>query len=118
MLITQKRVLIILFVISVFFVLRYGMSWGETISSCFLYPVLRMQQWCVDPVQQWMRKRAMVGQLQRAYDEVCAERDTLIAENIALKAECVYHHATKELCTFRQRYKRPEEHIAQILVRH
>lgn len=118
----QRIVLFILFIIGLFFVGRYGLSLGHSVignvPSCFLYPVLRIQQWCIEPVQRWLHDRATIAQLRHDYDELCKEKDFLLAENCALKAENVYHHSTTELMLFKKRYQRANERIVHILARH
>jgi rod shape-determining protein MreC len=118
----QRIVLIILFIIGFFFFGRYGVSWRHSvignIPSCFLYPVLRIQQWCIEPVQRWFYDRATVAQLRYDCYELCKERDFLLSENIAFKAEHAYQSSTTDVMAFKKRYERTGEHIVQILARH
>lgn len=112
----------ILFIISAFFVCRYCSLFGSStvgvVSSCFLYPVLRIQKSLIEPMQQWVGNRTSFAQLQQKYAALHDERVQLIAENIALKSSNHYVRSTAELLTFKKRYEKTGERLVQVLARH
>lgn len=112
----------ILFVISAFFICRYcyffGASTTSTISSCFVYPVLRIQQSLIEPIQQWLGNRMSFAQLQEKYAALADERTQLMAENIALKSGNYYTRSIADLMEFKKRYEKTGERVVQVLARH
>lgn len=112
----------ILFIISAFFLCRYcsffGASTVGAVSSCFVYPVLRIQQSLIEPMQQWVGNRVRFAELQQKYVALADERAQLMAENIALKSGNHYMRSISELLTFKKRYEKTGEHVVQVLARH
>jgi rod shape-determining protein MreC len=112
----------ILFIISAFFISRhcsfFGSSTVGVVSSCFLYPVLRIQQSLIAPIQQWVSNRMSFVELQQKYAALSDDREQLLAENIALKSGNYYVRSTAELLAFKKRYEKTGERIVQVLARH
>ena len=112
----------ILFIISAFFICRYcsffGYSTVGAVSSCFLYPVLRIQQSLIEPIQQWVGNRMSFAELQEKYAVLSDERSQLMAENIALKSSNHHVRLIAELLTFKKRYEQTGERVVQVLARH
>lgn len=113
--------IVIFFGISLF-VFRYctvvGGSCIETVSSCCLYPLLRIQQLVVEPISRWRGNSVSLQKLEQSLDDLRIERDALFAENIALKAMHHYAVETRELSDFNKRYLLHRGHTAQVLARH
>jgi rod shape-determining protein MreC len=118
----NKVVLVVLFVITFFFIGRHsariGVSAVSTLSSCFLYPVLRLQQSIVEPLKTWMAKRVTVAQLEKELMRVQKDRDELLAQSVALKATACYAHDIAELLDFNKRYAVKNNKIGHVLARH
>lgn len=112
----------IIFVISAFFVCRYcyffGVSTTSAISSCFIYPVLRIQQSLIEPIQQLLGNRMSFAELQEKYAALADERTQLMAENIALKSGNYYTRSIADLMVFKKRYEKTGERVVQVLARH
>lgn len=119
----KNRVIVtLLFIIIIFFSSRFfsfdGISAIGTISSCFLYPVLRFQQTIIEPFQYWLRQRQTVAELEKNCEDLKKERDDFLAQNIALKGMHHYSHETADVHRFNKRYKPENGHNAQILAKH
>ena len=84
-----------------------------TISSCMIYPVLRIQQFIMEPLQLWLQKRIIFKDLQQSYISLQKEYTELLAENIALKSMKYYVQETQELLNFKKRYSSKNGCIAQ-----
>jgi rod shape-determining protein MreC len=113
---------VILFIIILFFICRQFFSIGTsavgTISSYLLYPVLRVQHSCVEPMNQWFKNRATITELTTILATIMQERDDLFAENVALKGAKQYVNGIKELSHFNTRYSGENGIIAHILAKH
>jgi len=90
----------------------------EHISSYIAYPALVVHCHAIDPVKIWFFQRKTMQKLTRELEEVCQERDTLLAENITLRASSGYVEDIAELITFKEQYEISYARVAQILVRH
>ncbi len=90
----------------------------EHLSSYIAYPALVVYRHAIDPVKIWFFQRKTMQKLTREFEKVCEERDTLLAENITLRASSGYAQDTAELITFKKQYEVSYAQVAQILVRH
>ena len=90
----------------------------EHISSYIAYPSLMVHCYAIDPVKTWFFQRKTMKKLTRELEKICEKRDTLLAENIALRASSDYAQDIAELITFKQQYEVSYAQVAQILVRH
>jgi len=88
------------------------------ISSYIAYPALVFHCYAIDPVKIWFFQRKTMQKFTQKFEEVCKERDTLLAENITLRASSGYVQDIAELVTFKKQYEIPYARVAQILVRH
>lgn len=95
-----------------------GVSALETVSSCCLYPLLRVQQLIVEPVSRWMNRTDSIAQLQEHIGDLQKKYEDICAENVALKALCQYADETDELRVFNKRYALQKGCVAQVLARH
>jgi len=115
-------IIIVLCIIIIFFMSRHcaflSSSTVGTISSCMIYPVLRIQQFVIEPLQLWLQKRVSFKDLQQFYNVLQKEYTELLAENIALKSMKYYVQETQELLNFKKRYSSKNGCLAQILARH
>lgn len=115
-------VVIIVFAIISFFIFRQctpvGASAIEAISSCILYPLLRVQQLVVEPITNWLGRSVSIKKLENTVETLTKKYDDVFAENIALKAIGHYADETKELRDFNKRYSLSCGHVVQILARH
>ena len=118
----NRIVIVVIFAIISFFILRYcavvGVSVFETISSCCLYPVLRVQQLVIEPIMMRLSDRATMRELETIIENVQKKYDDIFAENIALKAMRCYADETAELRNFNKRYVLHGGHVVHILARH
>ena len=81
----------ILLVGIVFFLLHHIVSISfigaiHHISSCILYPVLRLQKVFIEPIKHWSEQRSTAQELRTIIDGLQVERDSLLAENIKLQS--------------------------------
>lgn len=119
---TSRKVIGIVFVIVMFFVVRHcstaGIAMLETISSCCLYPLLRVQQIVVDPISRWMNRSASIEELEMTIKALQKKYDDISAEACTLKGMYQYIDETDELRTFNKRYLLQRGCVAQVLARH
>ncbi len=90
----------------------------KQVSSCVVYPMLLFQRYALEPLKTWFESLAHVVELKVVIDDLREERDTLLAENIILRATQLYLEDTKELREFSARYKDAHLVTTQILARH
>ncbi len=90
----------------------------EHLSSYIAYPALVVYSHAIDPVKIWLFQRKTMQKLTRKLEKVCEERDTLLAENITLRASSGYAQDIAELITFKKQYEVSYAQVVQILVRH
>lgn len=118
----NRVVVIVVFTIISFFILRHctpvGASVVEAISSCILYPFLRVQQLVVEPIMTWSSRSVTIQELEEAVESLQKERDGIVAENIALKAMHYYADETSELRDFNKKYLLSRGRVVQVLARH
>ncbi|HEB41856.1 MAG TPA: hypothetical protein ENI08_02450 [Candidatus Dependentiae bacterium] len=55
-------------------------------SSCIAYPALVVHCHVIDPIKVWFYQRKTMQKLRQKLEKIYKERDTLLAENIALRA--------------------------------
>jgi len=89
-----------------------------TISSCCLYPVLRIQEFFITPIQHWLDDRSTIAQLTQRCILLQKERDLIFSENVALKGLRCHAQKIDELLQFKKRYERTGERVVQVLARH
>ncbi len=87
-------------------------------SSCIAYPALVVHCHVIDPIKVWFYQRKTMQKLRQKLEKIYKERDTLLAENIALRAAADYSKDITELITFKAQYEIAHARIAQVLVRH
>jgi len=87
-------------------------------SSCISYPALIVHCHVIDPIKIWFYQRKTMQELRQKLEEIYKERDTLLAENIALRAVADYSKDITELTTFKEQYEIAHARIVQVLVRH
>jgi rod shape-determining protein MreC len=118
----KKRMIIgTVFVGVLFFVVRhctYLHQGFKSFSSCCLYPLLRVQQLCVEPISRWMNRSVSIAELETTIENLQKKYDDLCAENVALKGMHQYADETRELRTFNKRYTQKSGCVAQVLARH
>lgn len=118
----NRLVIIVLFVIISFFIFRHctvvGASVIETLSSYAIYPVLRVQQLLIEPITLSFKRRTTIQDLEQKIEDLQKERDTIFAENVALKSVHYYADETSELRDFNKKYLLQRGYVAQVLARH
>jgi len=118
----NRVVVIVVFAIISFFIFRHctvvGASVVEAVSSCILYPLLRVQQLVVEPITNWLGRSVTIRELENTVEILKKKYDDVFAENIALKAINHYADETKELRDFNKKYVLSRGHVVQILARH
>src|SRR5436190_3872295 len=117
-----KFMVMILFITIIFLISRQLFLIKESafgaVSSCFLYPVLRIQQLVIEPIKQNLQQRKTMHELQHSYDILRQQYEDVVAENIALQAMRFYTHEIQELSDFKKRYYPQHVRIAPVIVRH
>jgi rod shape-determining protein MreC len=118
----NRVVVVVVFAIISFFIFRHftavGASVVEAISSCILYPFLRVQQLVIEPIMVWQGYSVTIKELEVAVDSLQKERNAIFAENIALKAMHHYADETNELREFSKKYLLSRGRVGQVLARH
>ena len=118
----NRVVLITVFAGISFFVFRHctvvGSSVIETVSSCCLYPLLRVQQLIVEPISRWLGCSVTIREFEKIVENLQKKYEVIFAENIALKAMHSYADETSELRDFNKRYALNHGCVAQVLARH
>lgn len=118
----SKKLCIVIGIVIVFFIFRcplfFTYSLVKDVSSCFLYPVLRVQQFIVEHINQWSEQRGVVSGLRQTCALLKKENKYLCAENIALQACVYYAQEIDEIVQFKNRYNAKNAVVAQVLVRH
>lgn len=89
-----------------------------SVSSCLLYPLLKVQSVFVEPVRNWYMRRATIEDVYHTLDTIKKERDMLQVELVALQGTAQYAKETRDLILFNKRYASEQGMIAQVLVRH
>lgn len=120
--IKNSVVVVVLFAIITFFIFRYcvfvGVSTIGALSSCAVYPFLRVQQLVIEPLKTWASHRATVQELEKSVEHLQKENADLFAENVSLKALRFYADESRELRDFNKRYLSQKGRIVQVLARH
>jgi rod shape-determining protein MreC len=120
--IKNRVVAVVLFTIISFFVFRHcafvGVSTVGALSSCLVYPFLRIQQCIIAPIKVWLGRRVTIQELEKIVELIQKENDVLVAENISLKAMRYYADETSELRDFNKRYMLKKGRIVHVLARH
>lgn len=87
------------------------------IASCFLYPILLVQNKIVSPIKSYIHQRKTMQELESELEAIKFEKEALQAELLALKGTASYHEHIKELLTFKKRYQTETALIGQIIFR-
>lgn len=90
----------------------------ETVSSCIIYPFLRIQHAVVEPITQRLARSTSIAELGEKIENLQQKYDDLCKENIALKAMHCYVDETKELRDFNKKYVLQHGKLVQVLARH
>src|SRR5438132_10691917 len=105
-----------------FFVLQRCTNVGtfamETVSSCIVYPFLRIQHAVVEPITTWLARSTSIAELGEKIENLQNKYDELCQENIALKSMHCYADETKELRDFSKKYLLQHGKLVQVLARH
>lgn len=113
---------IIFIVIGVLFIGYYYMArisiMVESVSSSFLYPVLRIQHAFIEPLGRWFATKKTVASLEDELCKIKQERDLYCAQLVETRSLFWYQQETQQLHDFNARYATGKGLIAQILVRH
>jgi rod shape-determining protein MreC len=111
----------ILALILLFFVLHRIVSltsgYLEAGASLFVYPIIKMQNAIVVPVQKYFKKRKKNDQLQARIALLQEQHANLLAENIALHSLHEYAGKIQELVKFREKYVAENAYLAQIIMK-
>lgn len=111
----------ILALIVLFFVLHRLLSltpsYLEVSASVLLYPIIKMQNALITPLQKYLKKRKKNDQLQAHITFLQEYNANLLAENIALHS--LHEHAEKiqELVKFREKYTVQNAYLTQVVMK-
>lgn len=89
----------------------------EQYASYVTYPLMVMQQKCIEPLKQKIHNRKTNQELQLLVAQLQAEKEALQNHNIELQSTLDYFQDIKELTAFKQRYQANTMVLAQILSR-
>lgn len=92
-------------------------SFVNAASSVLMYPVLVVQRSVVMPIKSFFKRKKNRNKLEQQLCEVQKAYQTVMAENIKVRASLVYYKEVKELVDFNRRYEGERALIAQILLR-
>ena len=90
-----------------FFVMQYfsvQLSIVERVVGAVLFPVVKLQNIIVQPVQAYFKNKINLDFLSLQVEQLQGQNQNLLEENIKLKASLDYMSATNELDKFRKRY--------------
>ncbi|NBQ17842.1 hypothetical protein EBU24_06000, partial [bacterium] len=87
-------------------------------TSCFMYPLLKIQQVLVAPFQKKISYHTSHEQLYKKALAIQEENDYLKTENLALKATEVFAQKTKEVVEFQSRYSTDYAKLTQVIMKH
>ena len=85
--------------------------------SYLCYPLIRVQQWSVDPCKKYLSSRQSFNQLYREHQALVQAYEGLLAEHIALKATQDLYDDVHELIDFKERYAYADACLAQVMQR-
>lgn len=89
----------------------------EVATSYVLYPLLIVQQKVISPVQRWFARRLSVHELINIAEITHQQKESLQAENIALKSILDHYNSVAELQEFKQRYSPDYGVTAQVILK-
>lgn len=89
----------------------------ELVASYGLYPLIKVQQYFIYPVITSFTNRTNYQILQKQYQDLQKERDSLHQKIIELQASKVFMEITQELQEFKKRYETDKALLTQVIAR-
>src|SRR5260221_10285069 len=118
----NKAIVVIVILILFFFIghrsIQVGACVVNDLSSCFLYPFIRLHHAFIEPLYNWYARRTTIEILQKNVQELEQERDALYAELVALRGSDRYAQETRDLIAFNKRYMGQKGIVVHVLARH
>jgi rod shape-determining protein MreC len=119
----KMRIIGLLFLTVVFVGIRlnyssFSVQCTQVVSSCFMYPLLRVQHYCANTIHLFFKKRHTIEQLELQCTCLEDENNALNNENCSLKALLSHAEVIHDLIAFKKRYQKTSEKIVHILARH
>jgi rod shape-determining protein MreC len=96
----------------------FSPTFVEQWASAVTVPLLYAQRALVEPLRRWVTDRKTVALLQQQNEQLCAERDDLIAELLVLKNSHQFEQNIQELLVYKDRYNSDYLMLAQIILKH
>lgn len=94
----------------------YSVGVFERLGSCFIYPFLRVQYYCVTPIKSYFGRRAQVQELQERCAMLEKTVTTLEEEVIALRSNQLFAQDTQELIEYQKRFNPAYRQLAHIML--
>src|SRR5215467_13528422 len=88
----------------------------ERLGSCFIYPFLRAQQYCVAPIKNYFHKRTQLHELQTRCTLLEKAVTTLEEEVIALRSSQLFAQDTQELTEYQKRFNPAYQQLVHIML--
>lgn len=120
----KKKIVISSFVIfSILFFIFYRVRYlipgiAEHVGSCVLYPFLKMNYYCIEPIKKKCIESKNIEFLNQYIVDLERHNEALRAENIVLKASQSFIDDIQEVLEFKKRYDASSMHTVHILARH
>lgn len=108
-------ILLSLFIINRLFF--FSPSVAESTTSFILYPLLKIQKICADPIRRYYTQKYDKEFLQQELMEVQAKNEDLLAQIIAMKSLINFENSSREVREFAQKYNFSEQKLVQVLMR-
>lgn len=93
-------------------------GFAEQCGSCFLFPFLKLQQWCVQPVQRFFVECNRLKHIHTEFVDLRKKCEKLAAENTMLKATQAFFCDSKHVIEFQKRYAEDTACLAHIMTYH
>lgn len=90
----------------------------EKVSSIFCYPALIVQHYIAQPITRLFVTSKTEKELRAKLYDLYKKQESLMAENIELRAALAYAQDIKEVHAFKKKYREYDPSIATILARH
>jgi rod shape-determining protein MreC len=88
----------------------------ERVASCFVYPFLRIEQYCVQPAKNYFHKRTQRHELQARCALLEKAVSNLEEQVIALRSSQLFAQDTKELVEYQKRFNPSYQHLVHIML--
>jgi len=89
---------------------------AERVASCFVYPFLRIEQYCVQPIKHYFRNRSDYREMQSRCAVLEKAVSNLEEEIISLRSSQLFANDTKELVDYQKRFNPAYQQLVHIML--